>query len=79
MVVRMWIVMMRALVLTGISLRVSLEPSIVEVVPLSVIEGAIMIAVMIALPPLCQGPGRHLQPSVLHPKLRGGVVGTMNN
>jgi len=78
MVVRMWIVMMRALVLTGVSLRVSLEPSVVEVVPLSVIEGAIMIAVMIALPPLCQGPGRHLQPSVLHPRLRGEVVGTMS-
>jgi len=74
----MWTEMMRALVLTGVSLRVSLEPSVVKVVPLSVIEGAIMIAMMIALPPLCQGPGRHLQPSVLHPKLRGVVVGAMS-
>ena len=74
----MGIVMMRALVLTVVSLRVSLEPSVIEVVPLSVIEGAIMIAMMIALPPLCQSPGRHLQPSVLHPKLRGGVVGAMS-
>ena len=65
--------MVRALVLTGVSLRVSLAPSVVMVVLLSVIEGTIMIVMMIALPPLCQGPGIHLQPSVLHPKLRGGV------
>jgi hypothetical protein len=76
--VRMWIVMVRTLVLTGVSLRVSLAPSVVMVVLLSVIEGTIMIVMMIALPPLCQGPGIHLQPSVLHPKLRGGVVGAMS-